>query len=155
MHKNKLKRCLINLLKLNLTVIDLYETTTDDEKVLETYKRARNDTLHSIEVIKGIKHEEILMEIYSSFVIPYESVLANVGVFLANENGPELWDSSEDEFKKFQDLVESNRKEYEKEQEEKRKTQELIAKAKQDGKKVELVYDESTKKMKPIVVEEC
>ena len=66
----------------------------------------------------------------------------------------DVWDKTATGYKQFLQMEKEGKELALKKQEEEQRNKELIDKAKKEGKKVEMIYDEKTKSLKPVIVEE-
>lgn len=149
--KERLKNTLINLLMTTNAIMEFNLTLMSQEKDIKITKKLIRDGKKAIETISGIKHNEILVDLYNSFIV------GNMPFFVAATRTMSMpkkikhWDTE----KGFKDFLKAQEKAFaqcDKELEEKKKEHEFVEKAKAEGKNVELMYHKG--KIKPVVVEE-
>lgn len=148
--KIKLKSIIIDLLTTGYDIIEfgLINTNEPEEKkkygsLLRKYKKA-------IRIIEKTQHIDILSSLYNSFISGKESYF--VVLCLSIIKNVEKWDTTKSGYQEFLSLEEEARAKFKEESEERMKTQESINKAREEGKKVEMVFDNG--KIKPVVVDE-
>lgn len=142
-----------SILETNISIMYMYRETAIDEKSRNICNKSIRQCRKGLKVLNTINHIEILRSLFSKVVYGKEVYFATVGSMCATDK-ISFWDTTEKGFQEFTKLEEEAKELTEKELEEKRKQQELIKKAQDDGKKVDWVYDKDTKKLKPVVVEE-
>lgn len=141
-----------NYLKTGIIVVKYYHDNVPDRKS----KLLCNKTIKALESaiphLTTIKHIELLEYLYNAFV--GENVFAYImsGTIIRSPKIKE-WDTEEG-FIEFQEEMEEKKKKAIADAEERQRTKEAVEKAKKEGKKVEMVYDKETKKVKPVIVEE-
>ena len=102
--------------------------------------------------LRQIKHIEILEYLYSTLVGNNVLAYSVSGKMVLSEKIKD-WDT-DDGVKELIALMEENRKKAQEKFEEQEKTRKVIEEARKQGKKVDMIYDEKTKSLKPVVVEE-
>ena len=104
---------------------------------------------------KSIKESkvEIIRSLFNHLVNGKEQYYVMSGSLCSYDKIIE-WDTTEDGFKEFIKLEDEGVKKSQQEFEEKQKQAEMIKKAQEEGKTVEMIYDNEAKKVKPIIVEE-
>lgn len=149
--KRHLKEILSNYFH---TAISFYEymKRTGDRKT----KRLCTKTIHNLEqaIIKvnETKHIEILDYYYTLCIAPNFQVYAVVGS-LASSPKMSYYDTDIG-ISEFRGILEEQKKVAEEKAKEKAESQEAIKKAKEQGKKVEMVWDNEKKKLKPVILDE-
>lgn len=145
--------CIKSVLNTNLEILALHKTLfKNNRESLSAIRKNVNYTKKAIVNIDNIKHIEILRSIYQNIISGKETVFA-LAPALINSKKCKYWDTTEKGFQEFTEL-ESQANEIAKQQLERQiKEQEMIKKAKEEGKKVEWVYDNVEKRNKPIIVE--
>lgn len=138
-------------LQLNINnCIFLKEMNKEHKEVLETLDKSIEQSLKAFDLLKDIEHLEILRAIYNDYVNKIASHLLMGGALVCSPKIQE-WDKSEIGFREF---TIANKealkiaKQKAKEQEENRLA---IEKAKEEGKKISMVYDPQTKQLKPVI----
>lgn len=147
----RLKKALSSLIETTIAIMEFNLTLVKEEKDIQITKKLIRDGKKAIETISGIKHNEILVDLYNSFIV------GNMPFFVAATRTMSMpkkikhWDTE----KGFKDFIKAQEKAFaqcDKELEEKKKEREFVEKAKAEGKNVELMYHKG--KIKPVVVEE-
>lgn len=139
-------------LETNIALMEYYHAVADTRKAKLTCLRSKRKTEQAIIHLRQIKHVDILEYLYSTFmgnnIIAYSM---SGSVVLA----PKLAEyDTDDGIVEFREIIEKQKQEKIAKMEEKRKEQEIIDKAKAEGKKVEMVWDKDTKTNKPMIFEE-
>ena len=141
-----------SFLKTNIALMEYYHAVAPTRKAKFVCNKSIKRTENAIAHLRQIKHVEILDYLYSSF-IGNNAIAYSVSGGIVVSKQLAYFDSDKG-FGEFQQMVKEQReKEIAKEQERIR-TQEAIKKAKEQGKKVEMVWDNETKKAKPVIVDE-
>lgn len=147
----RLKKALSSLIETTIAIMEFNLTLVKEEKDIKITKKLIRDGKKAIETISSIKHNEILVDLYNSFIV------GNMPFFVAATRTMSMpkkikhWDTE----KGFKDFIKAQEKAFaqcDKELEEKKKEREFVEKAKAEGKNVELMYHKG--KIKPVVVEE-
>ena len=147
----RLKKALSSLIETTIAIMEFNLTLVKEEKDIQVTKKLIRDGKKAIETISSIKHNEILVDLYNSFIV------GNMPFFVAATRTMSMpkkikhWDTE----KGFKDFLKAQEKAFaqcDKELEEKKKEREFVEKAKAEGKNVELMYHKG--KIKPVVVEE-
>lgn len=147
----RLKKALSSLIETTIAIMEFNLTLVKEEKDIKITKKLIRDGKKAIETIYSIKHNEILVDLYNSFIV------GNMPFFVAATRTMSMpkkikhWDTE----KGFKDFIKAQEKAFaqcDKELEEKKKEREFVEKAKAEGKNVELMYHKG--KIKPVVVEE-
>lgn len=147
----RLKKALSSLIETTIAIMEFNLTLVKEEKDIQVTKKLIRDGKKAIEIISGIKHNEILVDLYNSFIV------GNMPFFVAATRTMSMpkkikhWDTE----KGFKDFIKAQEKAFaqcDKELEEKKKEREFVEKAKAEGKNVELMYHKG--KIKPVIVEE-
>jgi len=153
MEKNKakqLKNVISALLNTNIEIMQFHLLLDIDEKSKKICRKAIRESKKAIETISHIQHIEILTSLYNSFVYGKENYFVIIAPTINKK--ALYWDTSEKGFQEFIKL-ENEAREQAKEKYQKRLEQEqMIKKAKDEGKKVEMVYKDG--ELTPLVVEE-
>lgn len=158
MKEYKERQELINLitkaLQLNidncLFMKQLYKGNKNNQKV---FNKSILQTKKALVLVKEIKHIEILRAVYGDIVGRSSGILMLGGTEICSKQ-LKKWDNTEKGFKEFLELQEENQKIMAQKLKEKQESAEIMKKAKEQGKKVEMLYDPVAKKVKPVVVEE-
>lgn len=153
--KNK-KKYLINIienyLKTSKSLLEYYKAVATNRKGKLTCTKSIKSIDQAIIHLRQIKHVEILDYLYSTFfgnnVIAY-----TIAGKIVNNKTLNDYDKDEniEDFKVY--LKELKEKAVEADKQ-KREKMEIIKKAQEQGKKVEMVWDKDTKTAKPMIVED-
>ena len=139
-------------LNLNIENCKFMKRLYKDQKARKTFNKSIRQCEKARLLIKEIKHLEILRAIYGDIVGQISGQLMLGGTLICSKQ-LKKWDISEKGFKEFQDLQEENKKIYQEKIKRQQEQRIAIEKAKEQGKKVEMFYDPTTKSVKPVVVE--
>lgn len=149
--KEKLQELFIKMVETNIALIEFQLTLTTKKEEIKGLKGIIKRSNRAIEIIKGIEHIEILSSLYNAFMNKKEPYFVSF-VCTIDRKTINKWDKTEKGFKEFLKEEEDAIEKTNAEEEEKKKTLDTIKKAKEEGKKVELLYKDG--KIKPVVVEE-
>lgn len=140
------------MLQMNHDIMNFHKTLTNDEKALKIINKSIKTTKRAMEIVGQVKHIEILQSLYNTLLSGKENYFVILPTLLTNKNQVIRWDTTEKGFNEFLELERNAKEKSKQEHEEYVKQQEIIKKAKEDGKKVEFAYENG--KLKPIIVEE-
>jgi len=146
----KIKNILINLLKTEISLMEYQRKLSVSDKEKYVCSKAIKQAKHSIEVVKGIKHSEILLSLYNVFIKHNVRLFATAGAIIGSKQTLK-WDNTEEGFKEFLELESEAIAQHKKEKEEKEHDREVIRLAKEQGKQIEFVLID--KKLRPVVKE--
>lgn len=150
--KELLKRIFVKMLETNADVMRFQMTLTNKEEDLKGLKKFIKQTEKAIKIVQSVVHYEILVSLYNTFVSQKETYFMTLCKTINNKETIVKWDRTEKGFKLFLQL-ESEAKAKSKEEYEKKLAQkEMIKKAKEEGKKIEMVYVDG--KLEPKIVDE-
>lgn len=150
LQKQTLKNIIINLLNTNISIMEFGKLLTKEEKEIRFYKKAIRHSKKAIELVQGIEHIEILSSLYNSFISGKEAYFITLEVVISKN--VQKWDKTKKGFEEFLRLDEEARNKFKQEADERNKSMETIKKAREEGKKVEMVFENG--KITPVVVEE-
>ena len=148
--KLKLKQVLKSMCEVAITTLDFELTLIEDSEQQKKIKNIISTCKKAKDKIDQVRHIEILMSLFNAFVGGKEQYF--VVTALTINKDVKRFDSTEKGFKEFLKLEKESREKFEKEQQEMKERQEKIAKAKEEGKKVEMTYVNG--KLEPVIVEE-
>ena len=148
--KARLKSVFNNLIESTKSILEFQLTITSNNEEIKGIKNLIKKCDKCHEIINSVNHIEILISLYNSFISQKESYYVVLCSTIANKNTIIKWDRTQKGFKEFVELENQARAKSKQEFEEKQKQQELIEKAKKDGKKIEFAYENG--KLKPIIV---
>lgn len=150
--KERLKALLISILQANEKIMVFHKTLTEDKKAIQVINKSIKQSRKAIEIISQVKHIEILNSLYNALVSGKENYFALFGSVILAKNNVVKWDTTEKGFQEFLRLEAEAKAKSKKEYEEKLKQQEMIKKAKEEGKKIEYAYKDG--KLQPLIVED-
>lgn len=156
MNENKRKDLLLSLLNMyiatSISVLKYLKATTSDEKARKVCDKSIRQCRKAQERLHKIKHIEILQYFYDTFI--GNNVIAySVSGSLVNSKKVALWDTDK-HFQEFLDEMEEQRIYRERKEQERIDSINAIKKAKEQGKKVEMVYDKDKKKVIPVIIDD-
>lgn len=149
--KDKLKTLFIKLVETNIALIEFQLTLTSKKEEINGLKKVIKRSNRAIEIIKGIDHIEILSSLYNAYMNKKEPYFVSF-VCTIDRKIINKWDKTEKGFKEFLEQEQEAIEKTEQEEKEKKETLDVIKKAKEEGKKIELLYKDG--KIKPVVVNE-
>lgn len=154
--ENKKRECLINIiesyLKVNIELMSYYKAVAKERKEKLACTKSIRSTEQAINHLRQIKHIEILDYLYSVFI--GNNVIAySVSGSMVLSSKIKEWDTEEG-IVEFRDLIEKQKQENELKQKQAQEKIDAMKKAKEEGKDVELVYDNESKGLKPLIVDE-
>lgn len=123
-----------------------------NKATIKTLNKSIRQSKKAIDMLPSINHIEILRAMYGDIVGKITTTLMLGGTLITSKQ-VQYYDKNKEGFKEFMRLEEENRQMYEQKVKEQKESAEAIKKAKEQGKKVEFVYDKDTKKVKPVIVE--
>ena len=147
----RLKNILVSLLSTTNAIMEFNLTLVKEEKDIKITKKLIRDGKKAISIVQNVKHNEILVDLYNSFVLNNMPFFVAATRVMSNPVKIKHWDTE----KGFKDFIKERELAFakcDKELEEKKKEEEMIKKAKAEGKNVELMYKDG--KVKYVVVEE-
>lgn len=150
--KGRLKNVFIEMLHTNIAIMRFQLTLTNEPNEIKGLKKFIKESEKAIEIITSVQHYEILVSLYNAFVNGKETYFATLCKTINDKNTIKKWDRTEKGFKLFQDLENQAKAKSKEEYEKKLKQQEMIKQAKEQGKKIEMVYVDG--KLQPRIVEE-
>lgn len=148
--KNKLKEIVIKLIESNISIIKFQRELDKDKTHHKTYEKLIRHSLNAINQVKNCEHIEILASIYNTFVSGKEQYFIIVSESIYKNL--KRWDTTKKGFEEFTKLDNEAREKFAVESEERQKQLEAVKKARENGQKVEFVFQNG--KVVPIVVEE-
>lgn len=150
--KARLKRVFVSMLQTNIDIMTFQLTLTDKPDEVKGIKKLIQDSKKAIETINNVQHYEILVSLYNSFINSKETYFVLFVKTVISKNTISRWDKSEKGFKDFLETEQKARAKSEQEAKENAEKQELIRKAREEGKKIEMIYRDG--KLQPTIVEE-
>lgn len=150
--KARLKHVFVRLLETEKAIMCFQLTLATEMEHIKGIKKVIKDCDKAIEIINGIVHYEILVSLYNTFVNGKESYYVLLSSTLNSKRKVTYWDRTKKGFQEFIRLEEEAKAQSQKDYEEKLKQQEMLRKAKEEGKKIEMIFQDG--KLKPIIVGE-
>ena len=150
--KVKLKRLFCSIIDTNINVMDFQLTLTDKAEEIKGLKHFIKESKKAKEIINSIVHYEILTSLYNSFLNGKESYFLSLVRTVNRKDTIVKWDRTKKGFKEFQQKEIEARAKSEQEIKDKMAMQEMIRKAKEEGKKVEFALVDG--KLQPTIVED-
>lgn len=150
--KRYLKEIISNYLKTAISFYQYMKRSSGDSKTKRLCTKTIGKLENAIVCINEIKHIELLDYYYTLCIAPNYQVYAVVGS-LASSQKMKDYDTEEgiDEFRK---IIEEQKEKSIAREKLKQENAQAIKKAKEEGKKVEMVWDKDTKTVKPMIIEE-
>lgn len=146
-------KIITNILNTNISLMYFNREISVDDKSRAICNKSIRQSKLGLKQIQTINHIEILQSLFEKLVYGKESYYAMCGS-LCSFDKIKYWDNTEKGFQEFLKLEEEGRQKTEQEFEEMKKQREFIKQAQEEGKKVEMVFDNETKKIKPVIIEE-
>lgn len=150
--KRRLKSVFYTMLNTNIAIMEFQLTLTDKPDEQKGLKRFIKMSNKAIEIISQVNHYEILVSLYNTFVNGKETYFATLCKTVCMKNTITKWDRTEKGFKLFLELENQAKAKSQEEYNKRIEQQEMIKKAKEEGKKVEMVLVDG--KIQPRIVEE-
>ena len=150
--KGKLKSIFNLMIATNIAIMRFQLTLTDKQDEIKGLKKFIKDSEKAQEIVSSITHYEILVSLYNTFLNGKETYFATLVKTINNKNTIRKWDRTQKGFKLFQELENQAKAKSQEEYNKRIEQQEMIKKAKEQGKKVEMVYVDG--KLQPRIVEE-
>lgn len=148
--KKYMVKIITKVLETNIEIMTYYKFLASDDKSKKVCAKSIKQSKLAIEKLSHIKHIEVLVSLYNTIVSGKEVIFVSGGSLICSKQF-DRWDKTEKGFKEFLALEEENRKIQREQAEQQKKTQEMVAKAKAEGKEVEMIYDNG--KSKPVIKE--
>lgn len=150
--KRRLKSVFYTMLNTNIAIMEFQLTLTDKPDEQKGLKRFIKMSNKAIEIISQVNHYEILVSLYNTFINGKETYFATLCKTICMKNTITKWDRTEKGFKLFLELENQAKAKSQEEYNKRIEQQEMIKKAKEEGKKVEMVLVDG--KIQPRIVEE-
>ena len=149
--KQRLKSVFSSLLDVEISIMNFQLTLASEEEHIKGIKKVIKDSEKAKRIIYGIVHYEILVSLYNAFVNGKESFYVMLSSTINSKNKVTYWDRTKKGFQEFIALEEQAKAQTQKELDERLEQQKLIQKAKEEGKKIEMIFQDG--KLKPIIVD--
>ena len=150
--KNRLKKLFADILNVNIDIMCFQLTFTDKEEEIKGLKKLIRESEKARDLIYSVCHYEILVSLYNTFINGKETFFVSLVKTINRKDTIVKWDRTKKGFDLFLKLESEARAKSKEEYEKKLAKQEMIKKAKEEGKKIEMVYIDG--KLEPHIVEE-
>lgn len=150
--KSHLKALFNMVLATDIEIIKYQITLTNKEEEIKGLKKYIKQCRKAQDIINSVVHYEILLDLYNTFFTGKETYFLSIMKMITHKDTIVKWDRTEKGFKLFQELQAQARAKSKEDYENRLKQQELIKKAREEGKKVEMVLVDG--KLQPHIVEE-
>lgn len=155
LNDKKKRQYLIKIIKSYLnTSIELmsyYKAVADTRKAKLVCNKSIKSMEQALVKVDQIKHIEILEYIYSSFVGNNVIAYSVSGAVVLSSKLDEY--DQDEHIEEFKEMLEQDRKDREEKEKARRETLEAVRKAKEQGKKIGMVYDKDTKTTRPMIID--
>ena len=148
--REHLQNILISIIDSEIAILQFQKSIAKDQKDKSGLNKMINKGRKAKDVIRDLRHTEILISLYNTFVNGKESYFVMVERTI-NSKDTQKWDKTEKGFKEFVALEEQAKAKSKEEYEERMKQREMIINAKKQGKKVEMIFENG--KLTPVIVE--
>ena len=156
LNEKKKREYLQNITKFYLltakAVLEYYKAVAEDKKQKLICNKAIKNTDQALVFVNEVKHIEIL-EYFYSILIGNSAVQYSVSGKVVNSKKIKYFDTDKG-FKEFQEMIEKQKQEALEREKRQKEIDETLKKAKEMGKKVEMVYDSTSKTTKPMIIED-
>ena len=150
--KQKLKKVFASMLDSEIAIMDFQLTLATEVEHIKGIKKVIKDSEKAKKVIYGIVHYEILVSLYNTFLNGKESFYVMLSSTINSKNKVNYWDKTKKGFQEFVKLEQEAKAQSKKDYEERLEQQKIIQKAKEEGKKIEMIFQDG--KLKPIIVDD-
>lgn len=154
--EKKKRDYLINIiesyLKINIELMSYFKAVATERKQKLVCTKSMRSTEQAINHLRQIKHIEILDYLYSSFIGNSVVAYSVSGKLVLSKKLAEY--DTDEGFLEFQKMLEEQAKELAEKEKQRKESEEIMKKAREQGKKVEYVYDEKIKKARPMIIDE-
>ena len=150
--KGKLKSLFNMMIATTKEILNFQLTLSNDIENTKGIKKLIKECEKAQEIVTNITHLEILVSLYNTFINGKETYFVTLSKMITNKNTIQKWDRTEKGFKLFQELENQAKAKTQEEYNKRLEQQEMIKKAKEQGKKIEMVYVDG--KLQPRIVEE-
>lgn len=148
--REHLQNILISIIDSEIAILQFQKSIAKEQKDKSGLNKMINKGKKAKDVIRDLRHTELLISLYNTFVNGKESYFIMVERTINHKN-TNKWDKTEKGFKEFVELEEQAKAKSKAEYEEKLKQKEMIENAKKQGKKIEMVFENG--KLTPVIVE--
>lgn len=148
--REHLQNILISIIDSEIAILQFQKSIAKERKDKSGLNKMINKGKKAKDVIRDLRHTELLISLYNTFVNGKESYFIMVERTINSKN-TQKWDKTEKGFKEFVELEEQAKAKSKEEYEERMKQREMIINAKKQGKKVEMLFKNG--KLTPVIVE--
>ena len=148
-----LVNALSNVLTTTISIMTYYVAITEDKKGKDIFRKSIKQCKKGLKLIKTISHIEILKSMFNKIITGKEYYYVMSGSICSYEK-IKTWDNTKKGFEDFLKLEIEGMRQAEQEWKEQESQKEFVRKAQEEGKQVEMVFDDKTKKLKPVIIEE-
>ena len=142
---------MIKIMETGIEIATMRKNLTKDEKFKASCDKVIRQNKKAIRYLPSIKHEDIIVSLYNSFVTRTEVAVFGLLAPVVNHKNTHRWDNTEDGYKEFLALEEEAKKRMEEKRKENEEKMKKFADAKARGDKIEMMYNPNTKKLEPII----
>lgn len=150
--KERLKRVFCSIIDTNAEIMRFQLTLTDKKEEIKGLKHYIKESEKAKEIINSISHYEILVSLYNSFINGKEIYFLSLVRTTNNKTTIVKWDRTKKGFQDFLNKEKAAKIKSEQEAKEMAEKQEILRKAKEEGKIIEMVYVDG--KLQPTIVED-
>ena len=150
--KGKIKAIFTEMISVNIAVMRFQMTLTDKKEEIKGLKHFIKESEKAQAIINSVNHYEILVSLYNSFVNGKEQYFLSLVRTVNSRQTIIKWDRTKAGWQDFLNKEKLAKAKSEEEQKEMAEKQEIFRKAKEEGKKIEMVYIDG--KLQPTIVEE-
>ena len=153
-HEEIKRKHIVQILKkvmeANIELMTYYKLLATDDKSKRVCSKSIRQSKKAIEKLDHTKHIEILVSLYNTIISGKENIFVVCGSLICSKQF-DRWDKTDKGFQEFLKLEEKAQTKQQEENEEKVKNAEIVRKAKEEGKEIDMVYVDG--KIKPVVKE--
>ena len=150
--KRRLKQVFVDMLTTNISIMQFQLTLTDKKDEQKGIKKFIKESKQAIEIINSVVHYDILVSLYNTFLNGKETYFMALSKTINRKDTIKKWDRTKKGYALFQKLESQASAKSKEEYENRLKQQEMVKKAKEEGKKIEMVLVDG--KLQPRIVEE-
>ena len=149
--KTKLKALFNKMISVNIAIMEFQLTLTDKEEEIKGLKHFIKESEKAQKIINSIVHYEILVNLYNSFVNSKEIFYLTLVRTICKKDTIVKWDRTKKGFEEFLENEKLAKIKSEEEAKEMAAKEEMFRKAKEEGKKIEMVFVDG--KLQPTIVD--
>lgn len=145
------EKAIINLLNTAISITEFHKKKALNEKNIGICNRHIRACKKALRILPTIKHDEIINSLFKTLTANAMQLFI-LAPNIVNSKDIKRWDTTKKGFEEFNFLEEEARKINEEKEKQRLADLEAIKKAKEEGKKVEMVLKDG--KLRPVVAEE-